>query len=154
MPEQSSTRGTRLKGELDERYEEYRDDNDMTDSEALRSLVRAGLDAENGSDSDDQESSSIRSTSSSIVSGMKLVAGAVLDSLAVLITGVFAYSVYLDDGPIPTVLLLLGIGAVVWIINTLVERIDARADKIDGSFGDGAKSIILRENPNSNGDTA
>lgn len=43
MTEESSTRTTRLSGELDERYENYRDELDMTDAEALRSLIRDGL---------------------------------------------------------------------------------------------------------------
>jgi hypothetical protein len=154
MTQKSSTRTTRIKGELDKKYEEYRDENDMTDSEALRSLVRAGLDAETGADGGDQGPTQSRSTSSRIVRGIKHVAGAFFDSMVVLITGVFAYSVYLDDGPVPTVLLLLAIGAVIWVVSTVVNRIDTRADKIDGSFGDAVRSIIRRESPNSNGDTA
>jgi hypothetical protein len=46
MASESSTRTTRLSGELDERYEEYRDSRDMTDAEALRVLIRTGLEAE------------------------------------------------------------------------------------------------------------
>ena len=44
MAEDSSTRTTRLSGELDERYEQYRDERDMTDAEAIRALLRSGLD--------------------------------------------------------------------------------------------------------------
>ena len=44
MAEDSSTRTTRLTGELDERYEQYRDERDMTDAEAIRALLRSGLD--------------------------------------------------------------------------------------------------------------
>ena len=44
MAEDSSTRTTRLTGELDDRYEEYRDERDMTDAEAIRALLRSGLD--------------------------------------------------------------------------------------------------------------
>lgn len=44
--DESKTRTTRLKGDLDERYQSFRDRNDMTDSEAMRSLVRKGLNAD------------------------------------------------------------------------------------------------------------
>lgn len=44
MPADSSTRTTRLSGDLDDRYETFRDSNDMTDAEALRTLIREGLD--------------------------------------------------------------------------------------------------------------
>lgn len=44
---ESSTRTTRLSGELDSQYTTYRDENDMTDAEAMRSLVRSGL-SQNG----------------------------------------------------------------------------------------------------------
>lgn len=154
MPEQSSTRGTRLKGELDEKYQDYRDGNDMTDSEALRRLVRVGLDAEAESNGGGQESTSARSASNRIIGGVKIVADEVLNWAAISIAFIFVYSVYIDDGPIATVLLLLTIGAVVWVISTVVDRIDARADKIDGSYGDAVRSIIRREKPNSNGDAA
>lgn len=43
MAAESSTRTTRLSGDLDDRYIEYRDGNDMTDAEALRHLIRTGL---------------------------------------------------------------------------------------------------------------
>ena len=45
MAEESSTRTTRLSGELSKRYENYRDENDMTDAEAMRSLIRSSLDS-------------------------------------------------------------------------------------------------------------
>jgi hypothetical protein len=50
MAEESTTRTTRLSGELDRRYEEYRDKYDMTDAEALRSLLRGGLDEHESDD--------------------------------------------------------------------------------------------------------
>lgn len=43
MAESTPTRSTRFPEGLDERFTEYRDERDMTNSEALRSLVRAGL---------------------------------------------------------------------------------------------------------------
>ena len=43
MAEDSSTRTTRLSGEMDRQYEEFRDGHDMTDAEALRTLIREGL---------------------------------------------------------------------------------------------------------------
>ena len=48
MAKENSTRTTRLSGELDERYEDYRDELDMTDAEALRSLIRDGLSVNEG----------------------------------------------------------------------------------------------------------
>lgn len=44
MADSNKTRATRLPDETDEDFQEYRDKNDMTNSEALRSLIRAGLD--------------------------------------------------------------------------------------------------------------
>lgn len=43
MASENPTRGTRLPENLDEEFEEFRDTNDMTNSEALRTLVREGL---------------------------------------------------------------------------------------------------------------
>jgi hypothetical protein len=48
MAQDTPTRSTRFPGDLDDRFEDYRDERDMTNSEALRSLVRTGLDYENG----------------------------------------------------------------------------------------------------------
>ena len=45
MAKESSTRTTRLSGDLSKRYENYRDENDMTDAEAMRSLIRSSLDS-------------------------------------------------------------------------------------------------------------
>jgi hypothetical protein len=45
MADNQPTRSTRLPETLDDQYTEYRDDKGMTNSEALRSLVRAGLEA-------------------------------------------------------------------------------------------------------------
>lgn len=43
MADSNKTRATRLPDETDENFQRYRDENDMTNSEALRSLIRAGL---------------------------------------------------------------------------------------------------------------
>lgn len=131
MSQESSTRTTRLKGELDERYEEYRDQNDMTDSEAMRSLVRKGLD------------DSGREISNRFVKLTKSAIGAIVDAIAVLFVGVFVYSVYVSDGLIPTVILLTAIVSVTLFVDSAVDRIDARADEIDGSFSEGAKSYLF-----------
>lgn len=44
MADSNRTHATRLPDGLEERYSSYRDERDMTDSEALRSLIRSGLD--------------------------------------------------------------------------------------------------------------
>jgi len=46
MPDRSNTRAARLPGELDNKVEQYIEQQGMTNSEALRHLIRAGLDAE------------------------------------------------------------------------------------------------------------
>jgi len=46
MGEDNPTRATRFPNDMDEKFVEYRDDRDMTSSEALRTLVRRGLEAE------------------------------------------------------------------------------------------------------------
>ena len=46
MPDRSNTRAARLPGELDSKVEQYTEQQGMTNSEALRHLIRAGLDAE------------------------------------------------------------------------------------------------------------
>ena len=46
MADGSKTRGTRLPEELDRQFEQYTEEQGMTQSESLRHLIRAGLDAE------------------------------------------------------------------------------------------------------------
>jgi len=46
MPDRSNTRAARLPGELDSKVEQYVEQQGMTNSEALRHLIRAGLEAE------------------------------------------------------------------------------------------------------------
>ena len=43
MAEKNPTRATRLPDGLDEEFLEFKDENDMTSSEALRNLIREGL---------------------------------------------------------------------------------------------------------------
>lgn len=54
MADNTSTRTTRLSGDLDDRFTKYRGDNDMTNSEALRVLVRSGLAEANTDPLDDR----------------------------------------------------------------------------------------------------
>jgi len=44
MSERATTRAARLPGDLDEDFEAYRDAKEMSNSEALRELVRTGID--------------------------------------------------------------------------------------------------------------
>jgi hypothetical protein len=53
MGDRPPTRGARLREGLDEDFQEYRDEHQMTDTEALRDLVRTGLEA-NKEDQDRQ----------------------------------------------------------------------------------------------------
>ena len=46
MADRSNTRAARLPGELDSKVEQYIEQEGMTNSEALRHLIRAGLEAE------------------------------------------------------------------------------------------------------------
>ena len=46
MADGSKTRGTRLPEELDRQFEQYTEEQGMTQSESLRHLIRAGLEAE------------------------------------------------------------------------------------------------------------
>lgn len=54
MADSNKTRATRLPDATDEDFQEYRDRNDMTNSEALRSLIRAGLEEANKDPLDDR----------------------------------------------------------------------------------------------------
>jgi hypothetical protein len=46
MPKDSPTRSTRFSGNLDDKFETYRDENNLSNSEALRQLVQTGIEAE------------------------------------------------------------------------------------------------------------
>jgi hypothetical protein len=46
MPKDSPTRSTRFSGDLDDKFQTYRDENDLSNSEALRRLVQTGMEAE------------------------------------------------------------------------------------------------------------
>jgi len=52
MADETPTRSTRFPRGLDDRFTNYRDERDMTNSEALRSLVRTGLEEETADESD------------------------------------------------------------------------------------------------------
>jgi Flp pilus assembly protein TadB len=54
MAKDSPTRSTRFKEDLDDEFEKYRDTNDMSNSEALRSLVRSGMERERQDPLDDR----------------------------------------------------------------------------------------------------
>ena len=60
MAESTPTRSTRFPEGLDERFTEYRDERDMTNSEALRSLVRAGLQEETEPDNPESDAGGSR----------------------------------------------------------------------------------------------
>jgi len=51
MAESKNTRATQLRGEMDEEFRQFRDEHDMSTSEALRTLVRNGLEDDNRSSS-------------------------------------------------------------------------------------------------------
>ena len=55
MADSQPTRATRLPETLDERYTEFRDERGMTNSEALRALIRSGLEVETA-DEEEEES--------------------------------------------------------------------------------------------------
>ena len=50
MAKDNPTRGTRLPDEMDDEFQRYRDEKEMNNSEALRELVRLGLEVERNAD--------------------------------------------------------------------------------------------------------
>lgn len=59
MSSESKVRSTRLPNTIDTRFESYRDEHDLSNSDALRELVRTGLDENEEGDGDREFSEKI-----------------------------------------------------------------------------------------------
>jgi hypothetical protein len=79
MADKQPTRATRLPESLDERYTDFRDGQGMTNSEALRALIRAGLEVETA---DDEEESDAPKTPGTGSEWLLFVAGALAGLLS------------------------------------------------------------------------
>jgi hypothetical protein len=103
MADKQPTRSTRLPETLDERYTEYRDDKGMTNSEALRSLVRAGLEAK----AEEEESSGSLLSFRQRGGVVERVAGGVM---AVALTAILANSLLGPTAALTVLVVALGAG--------------------------------------------
>ena len=79
MADSQPTRATRLPETLDERYTEFRDERGMTNSEALRALIRSGLEVETA---DEEEESEAPKTPGTASEWLLFVAGALAGLLS------------------------------------------------------------------------
>ena len=123
MAERNPTRATRLPDGLDEEFLEFKDENDMTSSEALRNLIREGL----------TEKRERRQSRIELIRD-GLPAGIVLSFVIAVLTGAFAISVAITTGAgaalSPT--LLSAAAAVLSIaLVELAKRLDSRAAAAD-----------------------
>jgi predicted DNA-binding protein len=82
MADRSNTRAARLPGELDSKVEQYTEQQGMTNSEALRHLIRAGLEAET---EDGRRLTKLEDSLARIAEGMAV---AVFAIVAVYVAGV------------------------------------------------------------------
>jgi hypothetical protein len=92
MSETNPTRSTRLSDDLDDEFESFRDQNDMTTSEALRSLVKEGFEAKRSDPLDDRPDSRVAGLLWDARRDVHtfVLAGAVCFLVAQLVSGVVA----------------------------------------------------------------
>ena len=111
-------------GELDDKLVAYRDRNDMTTSEALRALIRDGLEEKR-----DQQQSRVEL----IEDG--LPAGIVLSFVFAVLTGVWAITVAVTTGAgaalTPAVLSVTGALLSILLVD-VAKRLDARSGEKSG----------------------
>ena len=124
MAEERSTRGVSLSGELDDKLVAYRDRNDMTTSEALRALIRDGL---------EEKREQHQSRGELIRDG--LPAGIVLSFVFALLTGVWAVTIAVTVGAgaalAPAELSVAGALLSIVLVE-LARRLDARSGEKSG----------------------
>jgi hypothetical protein len=126
MGSQSQTRATRLPPHVDERFLEYRDKHDMSNSEALRELVRAGLEVEEGDD-----------TAAAGGGGSGGVFGRIFPSLAgvaIVATLVLATTGATLAWPVPATAIVATVA--------LVGHADEKLDRFISSWWSGARERI------------
>ena len=127
MAERNPTRATRLPDGLDEDFLEFKRENDMTSSEALRNLIRDGL---------IEKRERRQSRLELIREG--LPAGIVLSFVVAVLTGVFAIVTAFTGGTAAAILpaVISASGAVLSIaLVELAKRLDTRAvetDEVEG----------------------
>ena len=118
MAQRNPTRSTRLPDGLDDEFTEFKDDKDMTSSEALRTLIRDGL-----AEKREQQQSRVEL----IEDG--LPAGIVLSFVFALLTGVWAITVAVTTGAgaalTPAVLSVTGALLSIVLVE-LARRLEAR----------------------------
>ena len=118
MAQRNPTRSTRLPDGLDDEFTEFKDDKDMTSSEALRTLIRDGL-----AERREQQQSRVEL----IEDG--LPAGIVLSFVFALLTGVWAITVAVTTGAgaalTPAVLSVAGALLSILLVD-VAKRLDAR----------------------------
>jgi len=123
MADNPPTRATRLPNGMDEEFLEFKDQNDMTSSEALRALIRDGLEEKR-----EQQQSRVEL----IEDG--LPAGIVLSFVFAVLTGVWAITVAVTVGApaalTPAVLSVTGALLSILLVD-VAKRLDARA--VDGA---------------------
>jgi hypothetical protein len=110
MAENQPTRSTRLRGDLDGRFTEYRDNNGMSSSEALRSLVRTGLDYEDG-DLVDPAENQYRQLRMLIAGGMFVT---MLQALVMALLGIVLW--FLGPAPLGGALMVAAAVAAVFVV--------------------------------------
>ena len=124
MAQRNPTRSTRLPDGLDDEFTDFKDDKDMTSSEALRTLIRDGL-----AEKREQQQSRVEL----IEDG--LPAGIVLSFVFALLTGVWAITVAVMTGAgaalIPALLSVTGALLSIVLVE-LARRLEARTAEKSG----------------------
>ena len=119
MADNPPTRATRLPNGMDEEFLDFKESNDMTSSEALRTLIREGL-----AEKREQQ----QSRAELIQDGLQ--AGIVLSFVFALLTGVWAITVAVTTGAgaalTPAVLSVTGALLSILLVD-VAKRLDARS---------------------------
>lgn len=122
----SKVRGTRLPNDLDSEFVEYRDEREINDSEAVRNLVRAGLEAERADDEIDEETKRDEARAGS-GAATQVTSGILALSVPMSTAGVLA--LFLDVGANVT-LPVLGAG-VFWMVASALALVAGTTRKLD-----------------------
>lgn len=119
-------RGSRLPNDLDERFVEYRDDRDINNAQAVRNLMRIGLEEEN---TQDDPSSGQRPTNGPVT----LIAGTILAFTLPMTTAAFVALLLL-----PTTYLVLPVlsAGLLWMAVSILLIVTGTTFKIDQWLAD------------------
>jgi hypothetical protein len=141
----SKVRGTRLPNDLDSEFVEYRDEREINDSEAVRNLVRAGLEAERAEGEEDEIDEARAGTGAAT----QVTAGILALSVPMSTAGILA--LFLDVGANVT-LPVLGAG-VFWMAASAVALVAGTTKKLDQLLAErAAGDIDDDQEENGNGD--